>query len=137
MANQKLKDKKKKARERANKTQVQKRRDSKHREDKKKKEWEEQMQRESGTTPEKLKPFVRPEKLKKREEQRDAEIKLQLEKNVEILQALEEEYIKEQQHKNDLGAELESEGYHTIEEKLGILNKRAQEELEISDESLA
>jgi hypothetical protein len=128
MANQKLKDKKKKTRERKNKVHVQKRRDAKHREDKKKKEWEEQMERDS--TPEKLKPFVRPEKLKKREEKRDAEIKLQLDRNIKILQALEEQYLKEQQHKTDLGAELAAEGFNTIEEKLDILNKRAQEQVE-------
>ena len=129
---QKLKDKKKKARDRKNKAQGQKRRDAKHREDKKKKEWQEQVELESGTTPEKIKPFVGPDKLKEREEKRDAQIQIQLEKNIEILQALEDQYLQEQQQKNDLGAELEAEGYNTLEEKLDILNKRAQEQVEES-----
>lgn len=42
----------------------------------------------------------------------------QLEQNIKILQALEDEWQKEQDQRQQLNDELESEGYHTLEEKL-------------------
>ena len=134
MAKQKLKDKKKKTRERANKVVVQKRRDARRRELKKKKEWEEQVERESGIQSRKTEPYVCPETRKRWAEERDVEIQEQLERNIEILKALEDQYLKEKQDKTDLGAELEAEGHHTIEEKLNALNKRAQEKVEVNNE---
>lgn len=53
-----------------------------------------------------------------------------LEHNIQVLQALEEEYLEEQKSKEDLNRELEAEGYESIEEKLNALHKQAIEAAE-------
>lgn len=53
-----------------------------------------------------------------------------LEHNIQILQALEQEYLEEQQMKANLNQELEEEGYETLEEKMNALHKQAVETAE-------
>ena len=137
MANQKLKAKKKKARERASKIKVVKIREARRLEAKKQLEWEEQMEAESGITKRKLQPYVAPEKRKQWEEEKGVQIKKQLEHNAEVLKALEDQYLQEQAVKEGLNAELESEGHKSLEEKVKALGEKAQAEAmrKVEDES--
>jgi hypothetical protein len=48
----------------------------------------------------------------------------QLEKNAKILRALEQQYVDETSKKKDLNEQLESEGFNTLDEKLGELHSR-------------
>jgi hypothetical protein len=81
-------------------------------------------------TRQKIRPFVKdPEARKKMEEQRVEDIQKQLEKNLAILEALEEEYEKEVAEKEKLNAELEKEGLTTLKEKLDALEQKAKEEI--------
>jgi hypothetical protein len=50
-------------------------------------------------------------------------INKQLENNVKILEALEAEYLREQEIRNTLNKKLEEEGCHTLEEKMAYLNQ--------------
>lgn len=54
---------------------------------------------------------------------KDQEAKEQLEKNLKILEALEEEYDREQKNRQQLNEKLESEGHFTLKEKLDALHK--------------
>ena len=129
MTNKEIKKiQKQKAREKENKRKLAKKRESKRLQDKEKREWEDKMEKEAGE--EKLQPYVHPEKAKAREEEKDRNIKEQLEHNVEILQALEEEYLKDQASKSDMSSQLEEEGFVTVKEKLDELNRRAVEEVD-------
>lgn len=56
----------------------------------------------------------------------------QLEMNVKILKALEDEYQQEQEKKANLNKELEEEGYTTLEEKLNSLHHRIATQFEKS-----
>lgn len=53
------------------------------------------------------------------------EILLQLERNFQLLKEIEENYIKEQQAKSNLNAELEAEGYTSLDEKVKALKEKA------------
>lgn len=55
---------------------------------------------------------------------RDERIMEQLQKNLEILKKLEEEYDREQAAKQQLNAELEAKGLHTLEEKMEHLQSQ-------------
>ena len=59
------------------------------------------------------------------------ETRRQIEHNIEILKALEEEYEAEMQAKFKTNAELEEQGYQTLEEKVAALLKQNQEINEI------
>ena len=61
-------------------------------------------------------------------------IKEQLEKNLQILQALEEQYDLEQKNRTELNQRLESEGHFTLREKLDALHKNNLESHEISED---
>ncbi len=52
----------------------------------------------------------------------------QLERNIEILKALEEEHKKETQEKQELNQQLESEGHFAPEDKMQALHERAVKE---------
>ena len=60
-------------------------------------------------------------------------IKEQLEKNLKILQALEDQYDLEQKNRTELNQRLESEGHFTLREKLDALHKNNLESHEISE----
>ena len=53
-----------------------------------------------------------------------------IENNLKILKALEEDYINSQKSKSNLKEELESEGFSSLEEKMEFLNKKARKEAE-------
>ncbi len=65
---------------------------------------------------------------KAREVLKDKIIKEQLERNIEILKALEEEYLKEEAARDKLNSEFEEEGIESPEEKLEYLKRKAMEE---------
>jgi uncharacterized surface protein with fasciclin (FAS1) repeats len=62
-------------------------------------------------------------------------IKEQLEKNLQILQALEDQYDLEQKNRTELNQRLESEGHFTLREKLDALHKNNLESHEISEDT--
>ena len=62
-------------------------------------------------------------------------IKEQLEKNLKILQALEDQYDLEQKNRTELNQRLESEGHFTLREKLDALHKNNLESHEISEDT--
>ena len=59
----------------------------------------------------------------------------QLEKNVQILRALEEEYEKEAEAKKAINEDLESKGYVTLDEKMQALQQAVLEEAKTADEA--
>jgi len=76
----------------------------------------------------KLKPIVndyqKAEKVKANKEQSALS---QLEKNLKILEALENEYDREASMRNEVNKSLESEGHLTMSEKMDALHKKALE----------
>ena len=62
-------------------------------------------------------------------------IKEQLGKNLQILQALEDQYDLEQKNRTELNQRLESEGHFTLREKLDALHKNNLESHEISEDT--
>lgn len=78
---------------------------------------------------EKVKPFVKdPERRAAMEASEEKKVKERLERNMEILKALEEEYEAEQNRKREFNAELESMGHETLKEKLDALEGVARTE---------
>jgi hypothetical protein len=57
----------------------------------------------------------------------DSDALTNIENNLQILKALEEQYILQEKAKDNLKEELEAEGFNTIEEKLEALKLKAQE----------
>ena len=55
------------------------------------------------------------------------EIEKKIKKNLELLEALEKEYIETQKNKENLHKELEAEGYKTLEEKIEALKNKARQ----------
>ena len=49
-----------------------------------------------------------------------------LKHNLQVLQALEDEYVREQMSRKEINAELEAEGFKTIEEKVAALKNKAR-----------
>lgn len=58
------------------------------------------------------------------EEEREEYIQQRLEHNLQVLAALEEEYERENNRREDLNNRLEAEGFNTIEEKLNALKEK-------------
>lgn len=56
-----------------------------------------------------------------------------LQRNLEILKALEAEYDKEQASRNKLNDELEAEGYKTMKDKMAALHEKALKMKEVVD----
>jgi len=52
-----------------------------------------------------------------------------LEKNIKILKALEEEYKREQESRENLNEELKAEGFDSLEEKMNAIHAKAVENL--------
>lgn len=60
-----------------------------------------------------------------REKDSSNSVKAQIEKNLELLKALEEEYDKEQALRQQVNEDLESEGHMNMKDKLDALHKKA------------
>lgn len=81
----------------------------------------------------KMKPFIKNdasalnEVISQIKENKEEEVKAKLEHNLKILEALEEEYDKENEARKELNQKLENEGYKTIKEKMDALHKKALE----------
>lgn len=128
MTNKKQKEKKIKDRERKVEEKLKKRRDALRKEKKimdlQKRQEEEAQNLVQG----KLRPIVNDyEKVSEIKENKNASALSQLQKNLEILKALEQEYDKEQQVRNSINETLESEGHLTMAEKMDALHKKALE----------
>lgn len=79
---------------------------------------------------EKIVPFVKdPEKKKIQEEIEHQKSLKKLERNMQILKALEDEYMKETEARKNLNQKLEAEGHLTMQEKLNALEKSARESM--------
>ncbi len=72
-------------------------------------------------------PIINIKKKDESMEDRDAKIKEQLLKNQQILKALEEEFLKERQNRDDLNGDLESKGHGNLQDKLAAMHKEVVE----------
>lgn len=72
-------------------------------------------------------PKLVPYKKDQDEEYQAQKAKENLEHNIEILRALEEQYKEEMASKQSLNEDLEAEGYDSLEEKMNALHKQAIE----------
>lgn len=76
---------------------------------------------------ERIKPFVKdPERQAEIEASEEAKVRERLERNMQILKALEEEYEAEQNRKKEFNEELESMGHETLKEKLNAMEGEAR-----------
>lgn len=120
--NKRKKEQKKKSREKAAHAKVVARREELRLE---RKEEARRLFLERSLEP-KLKPIVSdPEVLSKRESKRKLDIQEQIENNYKILEALEQEYDKEQEDRKSINASLEAEGYKNIKDKMDALHQKA------------
>lgn len=78
---------------------------------------------------EKLLP-IRNESVDNTEARRQERIKRQLERNLEMLAALEEERVKEESLRNEINADLESQGAISLREKLDKAEEIVRKNLE-------
>lgn len=62
-------------------------------------------------------------------QQRDAAIVIRLKKNIEMLEALEKQYVEEQESRERTNKILETEGAVSIKEKLDLLQKMQKQKL--------
>lgn len=77
---------------------------------------------------EKAKPFVKdPEKKAAMEAAEENKVKERLERNAQILKALEEEYEAEQARRKEINLNLESQGHDTLKDKLNAMESVARE----------
>ena len=114
MSNKKLVERKKKKKEaKAKETVLHKREKIRERA-----KTEKKIAKAEKKTRTKLVPYVRPVIKPEYDEQ----IMAQLQRNIEILEALEQEYLKEQADKKALNEQLEAEGHHTLGDKMEALN---------------
>jgi hypothetical protein len=75
-------------------------------------------------------PFVKDEGKKKIMEQvKNEKILSKLEKNAEILKALENEYLNEMGQKKQFNEQLEAEGHLTLKDKMSALDQKARENM--------
>jgi hypothetical protein len=76
---------------------------------------------------EKIKPVIKdPEKAAAAAEVEKKRSLEKLQRNMEIHEALEGEYVKEQEKKGEINAELEAEGHVTLQEKLRAMEQKAR-----------
>ncbi len=124
MTSKKQKEKKKKARELKAKARVASRR---HKLNQIKKE-EIKTRKLNEKFRERIVPIIKDsEKKKEIEDFKMEKSKEKLEKNMQILKALEEEYLKEKERKQELNNELEKMGHSTLQEKLNALESKGRE----------
>lgn len=123
MSTKKQKERKKKAREEKSRARVATRRyqlGQLRKEEKQKSKLDRKFR-------EKIQPIIKDaEKKRLIEEVKDQENLKKLERNLEILKALEEEYLKEQEQKKQLNKHLEDSGHKTLKEKLDALEGQAR-----------
>ena len=103
----KLKERKKKEKERKTQKQLLWRREYAI----KKKKKDRSIDKDVRANRDKIEPIISPEKEKLRKQQ-------QLERNLQMLKGLEEEYKKEQENRKKLNEKLEAEGAMTLKEKM-------------------
>lgn len=126
MATKKQLEKKKKAREAKAKARVLARR---HKLDQLKKE-ERRSAKLNNKFREKIAPIIKDPEAKRRFEEIENKKSIEkIEKNMQILKALEEEYLKEKELKKQLNEELESEGHVTFQEKMKALEEKARSQM--------
>jgi hypothetical protein len=79
---------------------------------------------------EKIKPFVKdPERKAEMEAVDEKKVREKLERNMQILKALEEEYESEVARKAEINRQLESQGHETLKEKLNAIEDEARKSL--------
>lgn len=123
MATKKQQERKKKAREQKAKARVEARR---HKLDVARRE-ERRATALDRRFRERIKPIVKdPEKARMVEEAAGRRVLERLQRNAEILKALEEEYEREMGQKKALNEGLENEGHETLQEKVKVLEERAR-----------
>ena len=120
MATKKQLEKKKKEREEKAKARVLSRREKYRKIEKHKRE----VDRIEHDSRHRLMPIVNPEK-------KEIRIKSQLEHNMEILKALEQQYETDQANKKQLNTTLEEEGHETFKEKMDAMEQFKNKELGI------
>jgi len=136
----KAKLKKKKDREKRVKEKVTAKRMAVRKDNKRKKEEEALFDAEASQF-DRIEPYRKPdipsadlesvfEKIDETEEEKNARILTQLEHNMEILQALEEEHLLEKMKQEEVNQRLEDAGCHTMEEKMAFLKKEVEKEVE-------
>lgn len=125
-SNQKKQEKKKKDRERLVKQKILKKRTALRVERKSEREQIQAERDAHDIVHGKMMPIINnPQLLAEKEAQRAREISEKLQKNLEILKALEEEYEQEQSVRDEVNSKLESEGHSTMREKLDALHEKA------------
>ena len=72
-----------------------------------------------------------PEAIQRREMMKKEKIHQQLNRNLQILKMLEEEYEKEMAFKKELNDKLEAEGCLTLEDKINYFNEKNKQNSEI------
>lgn len=75
-----------------------------------------------------------PEAAAKAEAERAKVVADKLQKNLEILKALESEFDREQSIRKELNEKLEGEGYTTMKEKMAALHEKALKMKEVADQ---
>lgn len=140
MSSKKQKERKKKKREEIAKNRVLKRRNSLRKQRKQAFEEKENEMKAEEKAFGKQKPFVKNDtsvlneaimEMKKNESE---DTKSRIEHNLKILEALEEEYDRENETRKELNQKLENEGHKTMKEKMDALHKKALELEGISQE---
>jgi hypothetical protein len=80
---------------------------------------------------EKIVPFIKdPEKKKAIEEKSNQKSIEKLEKNMQILKALEEEHLREAEERRKINESLEAEGHITLQDKVKALEEKARASLD-------
>lgn len=133
MTSKKQKERKKKNREKVAKNRVLRRREALRKQRKKAmQERINEIQAEENAFG-KQKPFVKNdasvlnEAVDELKKQHFEDVNAKLEHNLKILEALEEEYDRENSTRKEINQKLENEGYMTMKEKMDALHKKALE----------
>lgn len=80
---------------------------------------------------EKIVPFIKdPEKKRLIEDKANQKSIEKLEKNMQILKALEEEHLREAEERRKLNESLEAEGHATLQDKVKALEEKARASLD-------
>jgi hypothetical protein len=123
MANKKLKERKKKNREKkAKETVLVKRKAWRDR-----KKQDKKLALLEKKTRDRLEPYMHPDKRAIFTSERDKQIRDKLEHNMEILKALEEQYNKDQQERKERNEQLQAEGCETLQDKINYMGQKATE----------
>jgi hypothetical protein len=128
MNSEKLKQKKKKDRERAAKAKVLAKREVIRKERKTAiQDYAKEKEAHEIVHGKQMPIITNPQKLAEREALHAKEVAEKLKKNLEILEALEKEYEEEESRRAAMNESLEAEGHKTMREKMDALHKKALE----------